>query len=93
MPAKGPKQYGTSRGIPVTEELIEQLVEEAERGYDVEGLRRRGGRPPLGAGPSEIVPVRLDPKLRSALDERAERESSSASEIIRRALRKFLNVA
>lgn len=27
--------YGTSGGVPITEELIEQLAAEAEAGYDV----------------------------------------------------------
>jgi len=47
----------------------------------------------LGSGPSEIVPVRLDPELKRAVDARAEAEHRSASEIIREALRRFLDVA
>ena len=34
----------TSGGVPVTEELVDRLVDEAAAGYDVAALRRRGGR-------------------------------------------------
>jgi hypothetical protein len=83
----------TSGGVPVTDELVEQLAEEAEAGYDVESLRRRGGRRPIGSGPADVVPVRLDPDLRAALAARAESEHTTASDIIRRALRAWLDVA
>ena len=53
---------GTSRGKPVTEADIERMVAEAEAGYDIAKLRPRGGRPPMGSGPAEVVPVRLDPE-------------------------------
>ena len=90
MPKSKEPAYGTSRGVPVTEDLIE-VAREAERGYDVDSLRRRGGRPPLGAKPSEVVPVRLDPDLHRALEDRAKEETTSASEVIRRALRAYLD--
>ncbi|MEU6410996.1 CopG family transcriptional regulator [Microbispora sp. NPDC046933] len=83
----------TSSGVPVTDELIAALAEEAEAGYDVDTLRRRGGRRPMGSAPADVVPVRLDPELRSALITRAERDHTSASEVIRRALRAWLHVA
>ena len=50
----------TSGGVPVTDDVVEQLADEAEAGYDVPTLRRRGGRPSLGSGPAEVVPVRID---------------------------------
>jgi hypothetical protein len=34
----------TAGGVPITDETIDQLVAEAEHGYDVDTLRRRGGR-------------------------------------------------
>ena len=49
--------------------------------------------PMLGSGPSEIVPVRLDFPLKRAVDTHAEAEHRRASEIIREALRRFLDVA
>jgi hypothetical protein len=40
----------TASGKPITDELVEQLANKAETGYDVdETLRRRGGRPPIGS--------------------------------------------
>ena len=81
----------TSNDVPITDELVDSLVEEAERGYDVDKLRGRG-RPRLGKGPSQIVPVRLDPQLRRALEQRAADEHTTQSDVIRRALRTFLDV-
>ena len=85
--------YGTSRGKPVTEADIERMVAEAEAGYDIAKLRPRGGRPPMGSGPAEVVPVRLDPELRAAVEARATADDTTTSEIIREALRRFLHVA
>lgn len=82
----------TSGGVPVTDELVEELAAEAEVGYDVAALRRRGRRP-IGSAPAEVVPVRLDPDLRAALAARADADHTNASEIIRRALRAWLDVA
>lgn len=84
----------TASGKPVTDELVEQLNEQAEAGYDVEEtLRRRGGRPPIGSGPAAVESVRLDPGLREALAERAERDRETTSAVIRRALRAYLGVS
>ena len=86
------ENWGTSGGIPLTDELIERLADEAERGYDIKELRLVG-RPPLGDGPSEIVQVRVDPALRQALAARATGDATTPSEIVRRALRAYLDVA
>jgi hypothetical protein len=83
----------TTRGTPVTDGLVDQLATEAETGYDVTALRRRGGRRPLGSAPGEVVPVRLDPDLRAALAARARAEHTNASDVIRQALRAWLDVA
>lgn len=80
-------------GIPVTDEDIERLGTEAEQGYEAARLRPRGGRPRMGSEPAEVVPVRLDPVLRRALEDRAEADSTTLSEVIRRALRRYLHVA
>lgn len=76
-------------GVPVTEEMIQAWAEEAERGYDIEALRKRG-RKPKGAGPARVVPVRLDDTLVKALDARAERDRASRSEVIRAAIRAYV---
>jgi len=82
----------TSNGIALTEELLDELVAEAERGYGIKELRLVG-RPPLGDGPSELVQVRVDPALREALAARATGDATTTSEIVRRALRAYLDVA
>ncbi len=83
----------TSGGLPVTDDEITRLASEAEAGYDVGALRRRGGRRPMGSAAADVVPVRLDPELRAALAERAEVDNATASDVIRQALRAWLNVA
>lgn len=89
--------YGhTKSGTPITDDLIEELAEEAEAGYDVdEIIARRGkrGRPRLGTEPSTVESVRLDPDLKARLLRRAEDEGVSASEVIRDALRQHLEAS
>lgn len=89
--------YGhTKSGTPITDDLIEELAEEAEAGYDVdEIIARRGkrGRPRLGTEPSTVESVRLDPELKERLLRRAEDEGVSASEVIRDALRQHLEAS
>lgn len=88
------KTYRTKTGKVLTDADIEKMADEAERGYDVEDLlKRRRGRPMLGTAPAEVVPVRLDPDLKHAVEARAEADHTTTSEIIREALRRFLEVA
>ncbi len=78
----------------MTDTDIDAMADEAEKGYDVDTLKaRRRGRPLLGSAPAEVVPVRLEPQLKEAVEARAAAEHLSTSEIIRRALRKYLDVA
>jgi hypothetical protein len=71
----------------VTEEQIQRWADEAEAGYDVDQLKRRGrGRPGRGAEPMQVVAVRLTAEELAALDAIAEREHLSRSEAIRRAV-------
>ena len=93
MPEKM-KPYKTKTGKVLTDTDIESMADDAERGFDVETLKsRRRGRPMLGTAPAEVVPVRLDPDLKQAVEARAEAEHTTTSEIIREALRRFLDVA
>lgn len=89
------KTHGrTASGAPITDELVAELAEKAEVGYDVEEiLRRRGGRPPIGSAAASVESVRLDPELRDALARRAERDRETTSSVIRKALRQYLDVA
>ncbi|MFN3867388.1 MAG: CopG family transcriptional regulator [Demequina sp.] len=77
----------TIKGTPVTEEQIAAWAHEAEAGYDVEVLKKRGrGRPGRGAEPSQVVALRLTADEIAVLDDRAQREGKSRSEVIRDAL-------
>jgi hypothetical protein len=89
------KSYGkTKSGVPITEELVEKLATEAEKGYDLEEtLRRRPGRPTIGSGPAAFESVRLDPELRQALAQRAQRDHEATSSVIRKALREYLEAS
>jgi hypothetical protein len=93
MTKKNPRVVGTSRGAPITDDDIQRLADEAEAGYDPAQLRPRGGRPRMGSAPAEVVPVRLDPELRTAVEARATADQTTTSDIIREALRRFLEVA
>jgi len=89
------KTHGrTASGVPITDELVTELAEKAEAGYDVDEKlrRRRGGRPPIGSGAASVESVRLDPELREALVERAQRDRETTSSVIREALRRYLEV-
>jgi hypothetical protein len=85
------KSHGrTKSGVELTDVVLEQYVVAAARGLDVTKLRRRPGRPAMGSGPAETFPVRLEPELRKALDERAAAEHTTASDVVRDALRRYL---
>jgi len=90
-----PKTHRTGTGRTLTDEDIDAIVTEVEEAeYDIEALKtRRRGRPSMGSGPAEVVPVRIDPDLKAAIEARAEAEHTTTSEIIRQAIRRFLDVA
>ena len=74
----------------VGEGQIQKWADEAEVGYDVEQLRRRGrGRPGRGAEPMQVVAVRLTADELDALDATAVKNHMSRSEAIRAALAQF----
>ena len=87
--------YTTKSGKTLTNADIELLADEATTtGSDVQSLkRRRRGRPLIGSAPAEVVPVRLDPELRAAVEARATADQTTTSDVIREALRRFLDVA
>lgn len=92
--AEKKKNYGRSKsGVELTKEVLDRMAADAERGLDVTKLRRRPGRPSMGEGPAETLPVRLDPALRKAVDDRAAADRTTASEVVREALRRFLKVS
>ena len=73
----------------MTDEMIERLAAEAERGHPVEELRKRGRRP-AGDGPGQVVSVRIDATLLRQIEKRAKRDHKSDSEVIRDAVRAWL---
>jgi hypothetical protein len=92
MPKK--KSHGRSKaGIELTDEVLNQMAEEAEEGLDITRLRRRPGQPAMGSAPADSFPVRLDPELRKALDRRAAADKTTASDVVREALRRYLEVS
>lgn len=82
----------TVNGRQISEEQIQEWADEAEGGYDVETLRKRG-RPTIGDGPSTVIPVRMDAALLKALNELADERDLSRSEAIREAVRSWTGTA
>ncbi len=83
----------TSKGRQITDAQIDDLARDADKGYDVNALKRSGGRRPIGSAAARVIPVRLDPELEAALKARAEADHSNTSEVIREALRAWLKTA
>lgn len=73
--------------LVASEKQIRAWADEAEAGYDVDELKRRGrGRPGRGAEPMQVVAVRLTTEELEALDAAAAKHHMSRSEAIRAAL-------
>ena len=71
--------------VKATEHQIDAWVSEAEAGYDVEALKKRGrGRP--GAQPSQVIAVRLTAEELKIVDSNADDLGISRSEFIRHAI-------
>ena len=74
----------------VGEEQSRKWADEAEAGYDVDELERRGrGRPGRLAEPLQAVAVRLTAEELDALDAAGAKNDMSRSEAIRAALAHF----
>ena len=89
------KTYKTAAGTVLTQTEIDAIADEVENtDYDVGVLlERKRGRPTMGSAPAAVVPVRIDPELKALIDARVAADDSSTSEVIREALRRFLDVA
>ena len=85
----------TKTGRTLTGTDLDALADEVESAdYDIEELKsRRRGRPAMGSGPAEVVPVRIDPELKAEIEARAAADDTTTSEVIRAAIRRFLDVA
>ncbi|HUB99466.1 MAG TPA: hypothetical protein VMS11_06550 [Solirubrobacterales bacterium] len=80
-------------GEILTDELAEQLADEAERGYDISELRRQYvGRPSLGRrGVSPRISFRASPDLLKSAQRRADDEGRALSDLAREALERYLD--
>ncbi|CAN5854921.1 hypothetical protein BH24ACT15_BH24ACT15_13170 [soil metagenome] len=80
--------HGSSGDVELTDDVLERLADEAAQGYPRSQLQHRHGRgrPPMGRAPAQVFHVRLEPDLRQALDERAERDGTTTSDVARKAL-------
>jgi type I restriction enzyme, R subunit len=78
----------TRAGRTLSESELDALASEAEAGYSLEDLQ---SKPARSRPRAEVVPVRLPPELKTAVEHRAELEATSVSEIIRAALRAYLD--
>lgn len=89
------QDHRTGSGRILADSDIEALAAEAEEtDYDIQVLKsRRRGRPLMGSAAADVVPVRIDPELRAVMEARAAADNTTTSEIIREALRRFLDVA
>ena len=77
----------TIEGRPVTEAQIEAWAAEAERGFDIPVLKKRGrGRPGRAASASQVISLRFTDAEIAAIDARAQRENVTRSELIRAAV-------
>lgn len=83
--------HSKTDGEDISDEAVEAMADEAERGYDVEELlQRRSGRPTMGSAAASVESVRLDPELKRDLLLRAAQDGKSVSELIRAAVRQYL---
>lgn len=73
--------------VNITEKQLNAWVAEAEDGYDVDALKKRGrGRPGRDTEASQVVTVRLTPEELESLDRIAAEKHLSRSEMMRQAI-------
>ena len=82
--------WGTIGGVPVTDDVIDEVVRDAEEGFPGATFRSVGRPRTVGRKPAQTVTVRLDQERISAVQARAQREHTRTSEIMRRALDEYL---
>ena len=98
MTKKPTRDITLPSGKVLAEADFERMAEEVESAeFDLDRLEanviRRGGRPPIGDGPSTVLQVRLDEATRAKLAERAAREHATPSSIARAAINAWLSAS
>ena len=84
---------------PELTEIFAHLRQEPDGGADpVSAMRAKVegygmGCSGAGLAACQVVPVRIDPELKAAIDARAVADETTTSEVIREALRRYLEVA
>jgi predicted HicB family RNase H-like nuclease len=89
------KTHRTKDGRTLTAADIDALADElANADYDLDAVKARPvGRPRMGSAPAISTQIRLDPEMRAALDQAARQADVSVSEVVRRALRQYLEAS
>jgi predicted transcriptional regulator len=88
------KKVETINGTPVNEEMIQAWAAEAEAGYAPEQLQApRRGRPTMGAAPAAQLSVRLEKDLMDLVSRNAAERHVSKSDVVREAVRQYLQAS
>ncbi len=82
--------WGTVDGVPITDEVIANLVQDTEAGFPSSTFRPVGRPRTVGRRAAQTVTVRLDQERIRAVQACADREHTTASEIMRRAIDRYL---
>jgi predicted transcriptional regulator len=89
----GGKPLTTKAGTRLDPEVEKRLTDEAEAGFDPSTLtRRHAGRPSLSgrAGHSNRVDLRVDDETYEAIRRIADQDNRKISDVVRDAIRRFL---
>ena len=92
----GGKPLTTKAGTRLDPEVEERLAEEPEAGFDPAALtRRHAGRPSLSGRPghSNRVDLRVDDETYEAIRRIADHDNRKISDVVRDAIRRFLEAS
>lgn len=89
------KSNRTKTGRILSDDEIDQIADDvALNDVDIDGLlTRKQGRPLAGSAPGEVVAIRMEPKLREAVQAIAASRSQSVSAVVRDALTELVATA
>lgn len=78
-------------GRVLTDDVVNDMADRMERGYEPDQLRpRKGGRPPLGDDyPSPRIQVRVSRRLYVTVSKRARQEGKTVSALVRQLLERY----